>query len=112
VRNRLAAETVCALLCLGVWSQLGHVHDSDLERVIKATPEVGKNDPKDVLKPGWACLKPDQEEEVALARVPPVGASEPSRTRDLVGWQWVTGGLRDADGRRDAGVPSHPATYY
>lgn len=61
MRNCLAAETVCSLLCLGARSALGHVHDSDLTQVIKETPEVGKNDPKDVLKPGWARLHHDRD---------------------------------------------------
>ena len=32
-RNRLSAERTCALLCVGQWSKLGWVQESDIEPV-------------------------------------------------------------------------------
>ncbi|KAJ7830531.1 hypothetical protein B0H13DRAFT_1655083, partial [Mycena leptocephala] len=31
VRNRLSAQSTCALMCLGTWSLLGFVKDADVE---------------------------------------------------------------------------------
>lgn len=33
IRNRLSGETARALMCLGVWSRSGLVHDDDINKV-------------------------------------------------------------------------------
>ena len=39
-------------MCLGVWSSLGYVKDSDIKAVV-ALPEVPANEQEDHLVAGW-----------------------------------------------------------
>ena len=53
VRSRLSVQSTHALLCVGVWSVLGYVKDSDA-KAVAAFPEVdGK---EDELTEGWDSL--------------------------------------------------------
>jgi hypothetical protein len=55
VRNRLSAESTRALMCLGVWSRLGYVHDSDVKAVaIQADLKDGEDEPE--LEENWAKI--------------------------------------------------------
>jgi len=49
VRNRLSVESTRALLCLGVWSKMGYVKDTDVMAVAQQ-PEVDAEDM------GWDSL--------------------------------------------------------
>lgn len=40
IRNRLSAQSTRAILCLGTWSKLGYVHDSDLNDAV-SVPDDG-----------------------------------------------------------------------
>jgi hypothetical protein len=51
LRNRLSVQSTRALMCLGVWSHLRYMKDSDIKRVV-ALPEVPTN-VKEVLAVGW-----------------------------------------------------------
>lgn len=54
VRNRLSSQTVRALLCLGSWSLMGLVKDSDVKRVVVMDDAVGEKDI--VLPEGWDAI--------------------------------------------------------
>jgi len=43
--NCLSVQTTCALLCLGVWSLLGHIKDLDVNAVA-VLPDVPEGDEK------------------------------------------------------------------
>ncbi|KIM63482.1 hypothetical protein SCLCIDRAFT_117293 [Scleroderma citrinum Foug A] len=49
VRSRLSAQSTCALLCLGTWSMLGLVKDSNVKKVTELEDVEGK----DMLADGW-----------------------------------------------------------
>ena len=49
VRLRLSAQSTRALLCLGTWSTLGLVKDSDMKKVTELEDVEGK----DTLADGW-----------------------------------------------------------
>lgn len=49
VRSRLSAQSTHALLCLGTWSTLGLVKDSDVKKVTELEDVEGK----DTLADGW-----------------------------------------------------------
>jgi hypothetical protein len=51
LRNRLSVQSTHALMCLGVWSHLRYVKDSDIKGVV-ALPEVPAN-VKEVLAVRW-----------------------------------------------------------
>ncbi|KAF4618847.1 hypothetical protein D9613_009691 [Agrocybe pediades] len=46
IRNRLSVDSTRALMCLGAWSKLGFVHDSDINEAANL-PEVAKEDEAD-----------------------------------------------------------------
>jgi hypothetical protein len=50
VRNRLSSESTRALLCLGDWSRLGIVKDTDIKPAA-LLPDVNGNEPPIVA--GW-----------------------------------------------------------
>ena len=49
VRSRLSAQSTRTLLCLGTWSTLGLVKDSDVKKVTELEDVEGK----DTLADGW-----------------------------------------------------------
>ena len=51
VRSRLSAQSTRALLCLGNWSLLGYIKDSDVEAVAMM-PDVEGN-VEEELEEGW-----------------------------------------------------------
>jgi hypothetical protein len=53
VRNRLSVETTRALLCIGLWSQLGLVKDKDIDTVA-SLPDVVEED--ETLDDGWDSI--------------------------------------------------------
>ena len=42
-------------MCLGVWSRLGYLKDSDIKAVV-ALPEVPANEKEDILAVGWDAI--------------------------------------------------------
>lgn len=58
VCNHLSAQTTQALLCLGDWSLLGLVKDSDVERVARLpdVEESGDEDGDIEMEEGWDAI--------------------------------------------------------
>ena len=54
VRSRLSAQSTRALLCLGNWSLLGYIKDSDVE-VVARMPDV-EGDEEEELGEGWDSI--------------------------------------------------------
>ena len=52
LRNRLSVKSTRAAMCVGVWSSLGYVKDSDIKAVV-TLPAVHANAQEDCLTPGW-----------------------------------------------------------
>ena len=50
VQSRLSAQTTRSLLCLGAWSTLGLVDDSDVKKIIELQDAEGKDV---ILVDGW-----------------------------------------------------------
>ena len=45
IRSRLSVQSTRALMCLGVWSKLGFITDSDIKAVVVVLPElIGKEE--------------------------------------------------------------------
>ena len=53
VRNRLSAQSIRALLCLGNWSRLGYVRDKD---VLAVTMQPDLEGDEDYLRDGWDAI--------------------------------------------------------
>lgn len=53
IRSRLSVQSTRALMCLGVWSKLGFVTDSDLKAVVVALPELHGDDDEYKLDIDW-----------------------------------------------------------
>ncbi|TFK80830.1 hypothetical protein K466DRAFT_503204, partial [Polyporus arcularius HHB13444] len=56
VRNRLSAQSIRALLCLGEWSLLDLISDSDVEKVVDKLEELD-SDEEVLLEDGWDRIK-------------------------------------------------------
>jgi len=54
VQSRLSAQSTCALLCLGSWSLLGYIKNSDVEAVARM-PDVEGN-VEEELEEGWDSI--------------------------------------------------------
>jgi hypothetical protein len=55
LHSRLSVQSTQALICLGVWSHLGYVMDSDIKPVV-TLPEVPAFRKEDDLKVGWDTI--------------------------------------------------------
>lgn len=55
LRNRLSVESTRALICLGVWSLLGYVRDSDV-RAETLRPVIVDEESLDELENGWDAI--------------------------------------------------------
>ena len=55
VRSRLSVQSTRALLCLGVWSLLGYVKDSDVKAVV-ILPELRADKEEEELKLDWDTI--------------------------------------------------------
>jgi len=53
--SRLSVQSTRALMCLGVWSRLGYVRNSDIRAVV-VLPEVPANTRKGNLAAGWDSI--------------------------------------------------------
>jgi hypothetical protein len=54
VHDRLSAQTMCALLCLGSWSLIGMVKDEDMLKVAILEDEEGEEEVE--LDDGWDVI--------------------------------------------------------
>ena len=52
IRSRLSVQSTRALMCLGVWSILGYVKDSDVKAVV-VLPELQADEQEEELEIGW-----------------------------------------------------------
>jgi hAT family protein len=55
LRNRLSVQSTRALMCLGVWSLLGFVNNSDIKAVV-VLPGVPADEREDALADGWDAI--------------------------------------------------------
>lgn len=55
IRNRLSVQSTRALMCLGVWSCLGYVKDSDVKAVTNQ-PDLKDGEAEPKLKDNWAMI--------------------------------------------------------
>ena len=47
IRSRLSVQSTLALMCLGVWSKLGFITDSDIKAAVVILPElIGEEEEK------------------------------------------------------------------
>jgi len=53
VRNHLASQSICALMCLGNWSKLGYVKDKDV-LAVAALPDIEED--KEELPDRWNAI--------------------------------------------------------
>ena len=53
IHNHLAVQSTCVLLCVGIWSPLGLVKDSDIRMSVGKDDVVGK---KDDLPENWVAI--------------------------------------------------------
>ena len=54
IRNRLSAQSIRALMCVGEWSKLGYVRDKDV-LAVTMQPDVEGNK-EDPLLDGWDAI--------------------------------------------------------
>jgi len=55
IRNHLSVQSTCALMCVGVWSLLGYVHDNDIKKVT-ALEELTGEEWMDELSADWDAI--------------------------------------------------------
>ena len=53
IRSRLSVQSTRALMCLGVWSKLGYITDSDVKAVVLTLPEIDDEDDEMELDINW-----------------------------------------------------------
>ncbi|KAF8810408.1 hypothetical protein BYT27DRAFT_7092030, partial [Phlegmacium glaucopus] len=51
----LSVQSTWALMCLGVWSRMGYVKDSDIRAVV-VLPEIPANAKEEDLAVGWDAI--------------------------------------------------------
>jgi hypothetical protein len=55
VHSRLSVQSTHASMCLGIWSRLGYVKDSDIKAVV-VLPEVPVDEEEEELAVGWDSI--------------------------------------------------------
>ena len=55
IHNRLSVQSTQALLCLGVWSEMGYVRDQDV-KAATILPEVEQGDEDEDLPDDWDAI--------------------------------------------------------
>jgi hypothetical protein len=53
IRSRLSVQSTRALMCLGVWSKLGFITDSDVKAAVLTLPELNEDDDENELDINW-----------------------------------------------------------
>ena len=56
VRSRLSVQSIRALMCLGVWSKLGFITDSDVKAAVIGLPELNGDDEETELDINWDSI--------------------------------------------------------
>ena len=56
VCSRLSVQTTHALMCLGVWSQLSFITDSDVKAAVVVLPELNADDEEKELDINWDSI--------------------------------------------------------
>jgi len=56
VRGRLSVQSTRALMCLGYWSLLGYVKDSDV-KAVTVLAEIPAGEEEEELAAGWDAIK-------------------------------------------------------
>ena len=56
MRSRLSMQSTHALMCLGVWSKLGFVTDSDVKVVVFTLVELNEDDGENKLDINWDSI--------------------------------------------------------
>ncbi|KAF5324122.1 hypothetical protein D9619_011280 [Psilocybe cf. subviscida] len=56
LRSRLSVQSTRALMCVGVWSKLGYVKDSDITKVVNQTPPLKDDEKEAFLTPDWDAI--------------------------------------------------------
>ena len=56
VRSRLSVQSIRALMCLGVWSRLGFITDSDVKAAVIVLPELNDDDEETELDINWDSI--------------------------------------------------------
>jgi hypothetical protein len=52
VRNRLSVQSTRALICLGAWSLMGYVKDSDV-KAVTVLPDLKEGEDEEPLSDNW-----------------------------------------------------------
>lgn len=55
VRNRLSVQSTRALLCLGAWSLMGYVKDSDV-KAVTVLPDLKEGEKEEPLGDDWDLI--------------------------------------------------------
>ena len=56
VHSHLSVQSIRALMCLGVWSRLGFITDSDVKAVVIVLPELNDDDEETELDINWDSI--------------------------------------------------------
>ena len=84
VRNRLKAQTVQALLCLGEWSRLNLINSDDV-REMSELPELANDSDTDYEMPaGWARIKARKRKSAGRKRGHKKAAGKESKQKASV----------------------------
>ncbi|KAF8801348.1 hypothetical protein BYT27DRAFT_7115186, partial [Phlegmacium glaucopus] len=54
----LSVQSTCALMCLGVWSVMGYVKDTDM-MAVTAMPDLKENEEEGPLDDDWDAIMLD-----------------------------------------------------
>lgn len=56
LRNRLSVQSTRALMCLGAWSLMGYVRDSDV-KAVTMLPELKEDEEEEPLEENWDLIQ-------------------------------------------------------
>jgi hypothetical protein len=55
LRNRLSVQSTRALMCLGAWSLMGYVRDSDV-KAVTMLPDLKEDEEEEPLEENWDVI--------------------------------------------------------
>jgi len=56
LRNRLSVQSTRALMCLGAWSLMGYVRDSDV-KAVTMLPDLEEDEDEEPLEEDWDVIQ-------------------------------------------------------
>lgn len=56
LRNRLSVQSTRALMCLGIWSLMGYVRDSDV-KAVTMLPDLKEGEEEEPLEEDWDVIR-------------------------------------------------------